>query len=261
MGFTLGNLVNTAGDAFGVGLVARGLNHGRGIYESAGDVLKTAAGQSDYHATPGSVPFMSDPNNPAVAEYQRKLATYNALKAKNPGLNFDALGIPPPSPPNEEQLRAGQLMSDRSRILGLASMNQAAAEGTGPSAAQDTLREGAARSIAQNYGMAASGNVMPGQRAALLNAALGQQQAAGQQTARDVGVLKAQEMQQGQTNLAGNLGSLYQGDLNRENANLGSFDNTQGINAGVAANNAAGKAALTKSIISAVGGVAKGAAG
>ena len=132
----------------------------------------------------------------------------------------------PENQPKPPDLTAITHQSDRNRLLniGLAGYKplieqlQAASIGQGPSIAVDTYRAAADDASNRNYGLAASAKGTGGQRAALFQAALGQNAQDSQGAARQAGIIRAQEQQQarsalgaalaGQTNVFGTANLL-----------------------------------------------------
>ena len=140
-----------------------------------------------------------------------------------------------------------RLREDRNAILGLADqeggnllgLTRGAAEGTAPSQAQDTLREGTSRTASSAFGMAAAAPGGGAQRAAAMNAAGWQAAQANQQGARQGAQLRAQEMADGRSQYGQaiqNVGQIYGGqrdaDLDRAKANQSAAvaGNTTGAN-------------------------------
>lgn len=210
-------------------------------------------GHSDYHASPQQQAFGTDPATQNA--YNNALLQYNDDKAR---------GLPVGAPPTLESVQQG---TDRSSTLGaigqytpLISQLQAQAAGNGPSAAMQIYQNTADQNAQRGMALAASGNVAPGQRAALLGQAITGAATGDQVAAGNAAALRSQEQQQATQNLGQALGAqtgaysgLLSGDqgVNAQNQQAG--EQAQQINSGVASSNAANASAVAKSAISAMG--------
>lgn len=160
------------------------------------------------------------------------------------------------SPPGKPDLLAIQHMSDRDRLLTtiggtyepLIAQLSDAASGRGPSAALNTYRAAADDASSRNYGIAASAKGTGGQRAALFQAALGQNAQDAQGAARQSAIIAAQEQNQargalnsslqGLTNVYGTTNLL--GDTShQQDKNQDAYNEAIGINAKIQEGNAA----------------------
>jgi hypothetical protein len=224
-----------------------------------------------------TIPMAADADTQAAYQrqsddYQRRVGEYFNTHDVTWEQAQQAIGPAPAAPGTDA---ASLSYQDRARLLStaggygrLAGQLQDAAAGRGPSAAQDTLREGTARNIAGQYGMAASGNVAPGQRAALLGQAINNVGSAEQTGARDAAVLRASEVagarQQLGSTLAGKAGiesTLYGGTQDVNAANQAAYQHADDTAAGIASSNADRSQKAKTATIGAVGGVAAAAAG
>ena len=185
------------------------------------------SGNNDWTAP---IPTMNAeaPGSWTEAEYQNALNIYNQL----PYEQKIAMGGPPKPP--EASPRVANINLQREVFNPyLASLAQAA-QGKGPSQAQDALREGTATTVASQYGMAATPSVGGAAGAALVANAQNNAGAAMQTGARQGSMLRAQEMTDARQQLGQALNQQQGTNLNtsqlqfqREKANQ---DATMGIN-------------------------------
>lgn len=261
-----GKIVNTVGDVSTLG--ADRLLSKDGLT----GIVHDAEGQNDYQPGLHTLdPANPDADNPVMAAYNAQKANYDKQVVWS-----QMSGQPPPTPPvapTQQEIAQGQIQGDRARLLGNASnynqlvgQLQQSAAGNGPSAALDTLREGNARANANGYGMAASANVAPGQRAALFNAAINQTGANNQQAARDAAVMRANETNTARAALGTTLGqqntplqALYAGSQERDLANQNAGIQQDNARAGIAASNAQQKGETVRDGMGAFAKVAGGA--
>lgn len=174
------------------GWFENGMNNiGSGIKSFGGGVSRFISGNNDWTAP---VPTISTSltggsRQWTEADYQNALAVYNQMTPEQQ----QAMGGPPPAP---EVMSPGMANVNLQRGYFnpyVASLAQAA-EGKGPSQAQNMLREGTATTVSSQFGAAASPSVGGAQRAALYSNAMSNAAGAQQTGARQSAQLRAQEM-------------------------------------------------------------------
>lgn len=170
------------------------------------------------------------------------------------------------SPPAKPDLSAIEHRSDRARLLNMATNDyrplidslKTAAEGKGPSAALNYYRAAADDAAKRNYGMAASARGTGGQRAALFQAAMGQNAEQAQGAARQAAIIGAEEQNQARASLNAALTGLtgvygtsnLLGDTRAtQEFNANARNEATNVNAGIAKSNAANAQQFTKDVV------------
>jgi len=266
-----------------------------GYQQGSGNLLDAFMGQNSGKATPNTIGMLPDDDAAAaVAEAQAKYDAEHKVYETNANAavgdylkNLGQSGtniwgqmaapvnaiINAPAPVDVAEIQANQ---DRRRLLALAmsayqpaiSDLLSASRGEGPSAALNYYREAADDAARRNYGVAASAQGTGGQRAALFQAAMGQDALDRQKGANKAAIVGAEEQNQarsslnstlsGLTNLYGNI--LYSGTQHNQDQNQDAANRADEINAGIAANNAKNKGEFVGDLAEAGGRTLAGAA-
>src|SRR6185436_1701380 len=100
-----------------------------GLFSAGKSLLGKAAGQSNFNANTYDIPYAPDAGNPAIRDYNSRKALYDNAVAdyfNTHDVSFEqaqqivAQTTPPPAPPTDNEIRAGQLVQDRARLIGTA---------------------------------------------------------------------------------------------------------------------------------------------
>lgn len=230
----------------------------QGMLPDKGDVPAVNAAMADYDARHKT--WVNDILG-ALDHLKHTSGLDDLLKTK------DRIDYLKKSEPGKPDLGAIQHQSDRDRLLTtiggtyepLIAQLQESAAGRGPSAAMSTYRAAADDASNRNYGIAASSKGTGGQRAALFQAALGQNAQDAQGAARQSAIIAAQEQNQGRaalnsalqglTNVYGTTNLL--GDTShQQDKNQDAYNEAIGINAKIQSDNAARASAHTDAAVS-----------
>ncbi|HVW26235.1 MAG TPA: hypothetical protein VHC69_12755 [Polyangiaceae bacterium] len=278
-----------------------------GVTGGGGGIGAALLGQNTTQVSPALISTLPDSGDAAAVEgaendYQQKLAAYqqaNSLQGhadeqqtilqieQNPNhlsptqlgdaitqemARYSALTAAPPTAPD---LSAVEAQSDRERLLNEASQvyqpliqqQLGIATGTAPSAADLTYRAAAQDAQARAYGSAASINGTGGQRAALMQAAMGQAAQTQQTAATTAAQLRAQESNQAVQNVNQGLqgltdiygrSNLYGGTLQTQQENQSAQNNATNTNEQIDSANAAKKNGTILSYFKAAANAASG---
>lgn len=214
--------------------------------------LGSLLGQNDFHATAQNQDVGTDPGTQTAYEQ----AVLNAQRVGGPAPTLTGV---------QEGVDRGNVLGSLAQNGQLVSQLQQQAAGNGPSAAMQIYKNTADQNAQRGMGMAASGNVAPGQRAALLGQAVAGAAAGNQVAAGGAAAMRSQEQNQATQMLGGAIGqqtsgygALLGGTQGIQAANQQSANAAQGINAQTAQANANNMGAITKGAISSAGMMAGG---
>lgn len=221
-----------------------------------GSLWNSITGQTAFQVAPSDTGATKGALSPD--EYQAYLTAYNnGTLPKDDEGNPVAMGDFQRMLQQQRVVQSGQALNNvLQQQQANTSILQQQAQGKGPNVAGDEAQQRA-------FGLASSGNVAPGQRAAMLSAAANQApqlaaQARGQQMTNAASLLN--QATAGQTQTLGQQQQAYgsvmnTGEQNME-ANQRALQSAAGINAGVQQSNAANEGKSVGGMIAAAGGAA-----